>query len=148
MGTQINIDPQTGSLSVGGVRLEPLQSKSEAEPQIARFVRGERDHGNGHEWLYLGGLTFGGQQASLGLCFHDGRLEQASWSVQLPNAPMEGGWPTREAIDEEVTFVRTVLAQEGLAVDRFPIKFRWGEMWSSFDEKAFIASNGLRYRAA
>ena len=148
MGTQLTIDAQTGSLSVGGVRLQPLQSKSEVEGQTALLVKGSRDHGNGYEWLFLGGLTFGGQPASVDLCFHDGRLEQASWSVQLPDAPMEGGWPTREAIDKEVAFVRGTLAQYGLNIGDNPKKFSWGEAWSSFDAKGFLASNGLRYRAA
>lgn len=146
METQITIDPQTGTLGVGGVRLQPSQSKSEVEPQIAELVKGSRDHGNGYEWLYLDGLTFGGQPSSLGLCFHDGRLEQASWSVQLPGAPMEGGWPTREAIDDEITFVRDILTNQGLNVAKNPGKFSWGEAWSSFDAKGFIAHNGVRYR--
>jgi len=146
MGTEITIDPHTGILGVGDLRLRPLELKSEAEPQIAHLVKWSQDHGNGYEWLYLGWLTFGGQPASLGLCFHDGRLEQASWSVQLPDAPIEGGWPTREAIDREVAFVRKTLAQDGLSIGNNPNTFHWGEAWSSFDGKGSIASNGLRYR--
>ncbi len=69
----------------------------------------------------------------------------ASWSVQLPNAPMDGGWPTREAIDAEVSFVRDVLANEmSLRTGVTP----WGAVWSCFDPKGFLASNGLRYRPA
>lgn len=143
MEAQFTIDTQTGNLGVGDVWLRPLQSKLEVEPQVAQLVKSSRDHGNGFEWLYLTGLTFGGQPASVGLCFHLGRLEEASWSVQLPDAPMDGGWPTREAIDREVAFVRDALARAGLNA-----KFDWGEVWSSFDSKGFIASNGLRYRTS
>ena len=146
MGTQISIDEQTGHLGIGRIRLHPLQSKSEVEAQVLELVNGSRDHGNGYEWLYLAGLTFGDQPASLGLCFHGGRLKEVSWNVQLPNAPMVRDWPTREAIDEEVSFVRTFLAQEGLRIGDSPNRFGWGEAWSSFDAKGFIASNGLRYR--
>lgn len=146
MEPQITIDPQTGSLSVGRIRLEPLQSRSEIEPQIAELVRGSRDHGNGYEWLFLRGLSFGSQPAFVGLCFYDGRLEEASWSVELPHAPKEGGWPTRQAIDEEVAFVRRTLAKDGLNLGDSPNKFAWGEAWSNFDAKGFVASNGLRYR--
>lgn len=148
MGPQLTIDAETGSLGLGGVRLQSRQSRSEVEPQIASLVKGSRDHGNGYEWLYLGGLTFGGQPASVDLCFHDGRLERASWYVQLADAPMEGGWPTREAIDKEVAFVRATLAQFGLNIGGNREKFSWGEAWSSFDAKGFLASNGLRYRAS
>lgn len=146
MGTHFTIDPHTGSLGIGGVRLQPSQLKPEIEPHVAALVKGSRDHGNGYDWLYLEGLTFGGQPTSVGLCFHDGRLEQASWSVQFPDAPMDGGWPTRETIDKEIAFVRGILAQQGLNVSDHPNKFPWGEAWSSFDAKGFIASNGLRYR--
>ena len=143
MEVQFTIDPETGSLGVGDVWLQPLQSRSDVELQVAQLVTGLRDHGNGFEWLYLGGLTFGGQSASVGLCFHGGRLEQASWGVQLPEASMEGGWPTRDAIDKEVAFVRDILARGELIR-----KFGWGEVWSGYDAKSFIASNGLRYRTS
>ena len=148
MGTEITIDPLTGILGLGDARLRPLQSKSEVEPQIAQLLQGSRDHGNGYEWLYLSGLTFGRRPASAGLCFHAGRLEQASWNVQLVDAPMESGWPTREAIDEEIAFVRGILARGGLNIGDNPKKFHWGEAWSSFDAKGFLASNGLRYRTS
>ncbi|MBM3927437.1 MAG: hypothetical protein FJ335_03115 [Sphingomonadales bacterium] len=143
MDAQFTIDPQTGGLGVGDVRLRPLQLKSEVESQVAQWIESSRDHGNGFQWLYLARLTFGGQPASVGLCFRVERLERASWAVQLPDAPMEGGWPTREAIDSEVAFVRDALAREGLNAN-----FNWGEIWSSFDAKGFIASNGLRYRTS
>ncbi|WP_294297758.1 hypothetical protein [uncultured Sphingomonas sp.] len=143
MYAQFTIDPQTGSLGVGNVRLRPLQLRSEVEPQVAQWIESSRDHGNGFRWLYLARLTFGGQPAFVGLCFRVERLEQASWTVQLPDAPVEGGWPTREAIDSEVAFVREALARDGLNAN-----FNWGEVWSSFDAKGFIASNGLRYRTS
>ena len=67
-------------------------------------------------------------------------------AVELRDAPKDGGWPTRQAIDEEVAFVRGILTQDGLNIDDDPKKFNWGEAWSSFDAKGFLASNGLRYR--
>ncbi|WP_309753214.1 hypothetical protein [Novosphingobium sp.] len=146
MGIEITINPLTGSLGVGNVRLQPRQSKLEFEPQIALLLKGSRDHGNGHEWLYLEGLTFGGQTALLSLCLHFGQLEQASWSVQLPDAPMDGGWPARKAIDEEIAFVRRTLEEGGFHLSDGSLKFEWGELWSGFDAKGFLASSGLRYR--
>ena len=148
MGIQIKVDPQTGTMTVGGLLFEPLQAKSEIEQQIAQLITGTQDHGNGYEWLYLGGLTFGGQSATLSLCFHLGRLEQAGWSVNLPDAQTEGGWPTREAIDQEITFVRDTLLQDGFAINDGRLEFGWGEMWCGFDAKGFLASSGLRYSAS
>ncbi len=64
----------------------------------------------------------------------------------LPNAPAEGGWPTREAIDEEGAFVRRTLAKEGLSLGDSATAFAWGEVWSGFGPKGFLAGNGVRYR--
>jgi hypothetical protein len=147
METSINIDRRTGALSIGnGVRLEPFQSRADVEAQVGNWANGSLNHGNGYEWLYLRGLSFGGEPAALALCFHEGRLEQAQWSVMLSQASGEGGWPSREAIDEEVSFVRSILAKDGMKLRGGERNFNWGAMWSDFDPKGFLASNGLRYR--
>jgi hypothetical protein len=58
---------------------------------------------------------------------------------------MEGGWPTREAIDRELSFIRETLVRDmNIHTGQMP----WGEVWSSFDAKGFMAANGLRYRPA
>jgi len=144
MAAELWINRDTGEIRIGDlVSLQPNQIKGSIEPLMADLLEGSRDHGNGFEWLDLRRLTFGGQPAALSICFHDGRLEQASWSVQLPDAPTEGGWPTREAIDRELSFVRETLARDmNIHAGHMP----WGEVWSSFDEKGFMAANGLRYR--
>lgn len=146
MAAELRIDRNTGDIRIGDVTtLRPNQTKSSIEPMIANLLKGSRDHGNGFEWLDLRDLTFGGEPAGLSLCFHNGRLEQASWNVQLPGAPMESGWPTRDAIEHELLFVRGTLTQD---MNIQPGKMPWGEVWSSFDAKGFLAANGLRYRHA
>lgn len=149
MTLTFSIEPDSGSICIGPFRLSAFQPKAEIEPRIAHLVERSRDHGNGYAWLYLQGVSFGGQPAVLSLCFHLGRLEQAGWSVTLPNEADAGGWPSREAIDAEVAFVRDILgAQTGAGPKwRSPMSFGWGEMWSSFDPKADVASHGLRYRS-
>jgi len=143
---EITIDSQSGTFGIGNVTLEPQQIKSEVEKILSQLLKSQRDHSNGYEWLYLEGLTFGGEPTSAGLCFQDGKLEHVSWSVMLPDAPMEGDWPTREAIDAEVAFVRGVLARKGITVGERPQKYLWGEIWSTFDSKGFVAANGLRFK--
>jgi hypothetical protein len=140
----IAIDPDTGDIRIGdSVVLTPRQAFATIEAVVANWLTGSSDMGNGYAWLHLKGLTFGGHDAGLALCFHDGRFEQASWNVDLSGATQEEGWPTREAIDEEIAFVRRILAADmGLKTGGMP----WGEIWSSFDAKGFLASNGLRYR--
>ena len=57
----------------------------------------------------------------------------------------DSGWPTRNEIDAEVAFVRRTLADDmGIRIGPFP----WGEVWSSFDAKSFMAASGLRYHCA
>lgn len=144
MAHEISIDRATGSIGIGDVvLLKPHQWKDAIEPKLADMLAASRDHGNGYEWLNLRGLTFGGQPASLSICFHDDRFEQASWSVNLNDAPREAGWPTRDAIDKELSFVREALARD---MDIHTGQMPWGEVWSHFDAKGFMAANGLRYR--
>ena len=149
MTTSFSIDPDTGSICIGDrIRLEPCQSKASTQGQIEDWLVASQDHGNGYDWLHLDGLGFGGQPAALALCFNHGRLEQVSWSVLLPGASMQDGWPTREAIDDEIDFVRAALGEIGLMASGKSRTFAWGEVWSDFDPRGFLASHGLRYRIA
>lgn len=148
MAPAMVIDRRTGCIRLGAeVCLKPNQAREAIEPVGAAWLKGVRDLQNGYAWLNLQGLTFGGEETGLSLCFHDGRFESAAWSVHLPGAPMEGGWPTREAIDAEIAFVCRVLATMfGRKRETDRMRFLWGEVSSSFDEKGFLASNQIRYR--
>lgn len=144
MATAFSINRDTGTIRIGQVgSLAANQRKVEIMPDVSDLVAGSPDHGNGYDWVDLHNLTFGGQPAMLSLCFYDDLLKEARWSVQLPNASTEGGWPTRATIDAEIAFVRRALAEEmGIGAGTLS----WGEVWSSFDPKGFLAANGLRYR--
>lgn len=143
--TAFSIDPGTGAILLADHgALSPQKTKEAILAEISNLVSHRRGHANGYEWLHLGGLSFGGESATLAICFLDERLEEASWSVQIKDAPMEGGWPTREAIDSEISFVRRTLAKDGISLGQHD----WGEVWSSFDAQGFLAANGLRYRSA
>lgn len=146
MAAELWINRNSGDIRIGDlVLLQPNQSKSSIVPLVADLLVGSSDHRKGFEWLSLAGVTFGGQPARISICFHDGRLKQALWSVELPDAPSQGGWPTREAIDAEIAFVRRTLENEmGIGVG----SQSWGKVWSSFDQKGFLASNGLRYTSS
>ena len=61
---------------------------------------------------------------------------------------MDDGWPTRQAIEEELAFMRKALsAQLGIQLGKRDARFPWGRVWSTFDPKGFQASTGLRYEA-
>ena len=147
MEPEFFIDCQNGRFSVGGANtIGAGDTKVEVEAKSASLSREWKDGGNGYEWLNLQGLSFGGVPCGLAMCFHHGRLREASWSASLPGAELEGGWPTRKSIDEEIDFVRKTLKQQvrrdfQTGIEGFP----WGTMWSHFNAKGFLASNGLRY---
>jgi hypothetical protein len=64
----------------------------------------------------------------------------------LPNAKLDGGWPTREAINDEIAFVKEVFRDQ--LKRKFgdnTEQFKWGVAWSGFDSKGFKATAGIRY---
>jgi hypothetical protein len=74
-------------------------------------------------------------------------LEWVSFGVSLPDVQLEHGWPTRESSQIEVAFMNEffhVQLKKKAVFGR--IKMPWGVAWSSFDEKGFCASSGLRYK--
>jgi hypothetical protein len=146
MKVTFQIDPLSGSIHVGDVVLKPFEEKLKVDSKIGDYIAGSRDHQNGYQWLDLARLSFAGEAAALSICFFSGRLAEASWSVLLPNAPTEGGWPTMVAIDNEIAFVRRALRDRfGSDIDNGQCFTLWGTVWSCFDAKGFLASNGLCY---
>ena len=147
MAMVISIDPADGAIRIGdGVRLTAVQRRRQVAPLVAPWQSGERDFGNGYAWLDLNGFAFGGLPANLSLCFAFGRLEQASWGVRLPGQESGGGWPSAEAIDAEIAFVRAELERQlGLASIGDQMAFDWGVVWSLYDPKGGLPAHGLRY---
>lgn len=102
--------------------------------------------GNGYEWLSFHKVTLGKQPCGFAAGFNHGALTEVHFSVSLPDAKLEGGWPTREAIEEELAFVRSQLnAQLGTEPDAASTAFPWGTVWSMSDPKGFQANSGVRY---
>jgi len=147
MTIAISIDPADGALGIGdGISLTAFQRRQSVAPLVEAWQFGERDFGNGYSWLDLDGFTFGGLSANLSLCFAFGRLEQASWGVRLPGQESGGGWPSAEAIEEEIAFVRAELAEQlGVASIGDQMAFDWGVVWSQYDPKGGLPAHGLRY---
>lgn len=148
MNAELSIDPNTGAICIGDtVRLRAAQDKSSVEAIASQWVGGSRDLQNGYEWLQLHGLSFGRQPADLSLCFHDGKLTSAHWGASLPGATMEEGWPTQQAINQELKFVKRVLVTMlRTELTDGEIVFPWGTVWSRFDPKGFSASHGVSFR--
>jgi hypothetical protein len=106
------------------------------------------DHHNGYVWDMFRGLKFIGYPCGIAVCFHFDRLTEIHFGVSLPGAGLENGWPTREAIDQEVEFVRSTLSDVfSVSFESGSQRFKWGEVWSMFDQRGFMASSGIRYAA-
>jgi hypothetical protein len=142
------IDPTNGSVCIDGCTLVIAAglTKAMAAAGLSQFYHSNTDHKNGYEWLMFRGVRLGGRPAGFSLCFYLGKLTEIGLGASLPNAKSEGSWPTREAIDEEVAFMREELRHQldrpfRSGQERFP----WGVVWAEFDPTGFIASTGLRY---
>lgn len=144
----ISVDPADGSIRIQGCDLlvGAGLSKAEALTRLSKFLHSQIDHKNGYEWLNLRGISFGGYPAGLSLCFFDGRLQELRFGAGLSDES-RGKWPTRDAIDRQVSFVlaelRKQLARPFVSSSEH---FPWGIAWSAFDEKGYVASSGLRYK--
>ena len=147
MRFELSFERSTGALLLGSdVRLGVAESRTQAANSLASLIHRIRDLKNDYVWIDLRGLSFGGQTCAASFCFMSDRLHGASWSVSLPGAELEGGWPTRKAIDEEIAFVRRTLKQQlGRDFEQGREIFPWGTVFSVFDEKGFQAHNGLRH---
>lgn len=117
-----------------------------AADKLSQFYVSNIDHKNGYEWLRFNGVSYGGQPCGFSLCFLHGEMAIMNFGVSLPNMKLEDGWPTRETIDQEISFVRKEMAKQlGRTFQYGPERFSWGVAWSSFDAKGVCASAGLRY---
>ncbi len=147
MAFDLSIDRDTGTILIGtDISLGPGVGRDIAAMALAPLIHRERDLGNGYVWLDLAGLLFGGLPCAASLCFHDGKLRQMAWGVTPAGTASAGPWPTRAAIDDEIAFVRATTRRD-LVIDleRGDANFPWGTLWSRFDAKGYLASNGLRY---
>lgn len=148
MAPSIQVDLADGSVRVPdvGLVIRRGMSQTSADMMLPEFRKGAVDHGNGYSWSNFHGLSLGGMPCGLALGFHQGALMEVHLGVALPDVKLEGGWPTREAIDAEIAFVRKVFRDQ---LDREfgdkPEHFKWGVAWSGFDPKGFMATAGVRY---
>jgi hypothetical protein len=148
MTPSLTIDPADGSVYIEdcSLALSKGVGKAEVSAALAQFYHSSADYKNGYEWLRFQGVSFGGQPCGFAVCFHFGALTEIHIGVSLPNAELEGGWPTRRTIDQEVVFMRAELAKQlSRSFQHGRECFSWGEAWSTFDPKGFFASTGVRY---
>jgi len=142
------IDPTDGSVRIDGCKavIGAGLAKETAMAGLVQFYDSAMDMKTGYEWLKFRAVAFGRRPAGFGLCFYLGKLTEMRIGASLPNAKLEGGWPTGEALDEVVAFLRQELRRQ---LDR-PFRsaeelFGWGVVWADVDKKGGFADAGLRY---
>jgi hypothetical protein len=148
MASSIQLDLSDGAVRLLdlGLVIRPGIDQTSAETMLSEFRKGAVDHANGYSWLNFHRLTFGTMPCVLALGFRQGALTQINFGVVLPHVTLELGWPTREAIDDEISFVRSVFRDQlQREFGDKPEHFGWGVVWSGFDPKGFTATAGIRY---
>lgn len=147
MTPSVHVDVTNGSVNLGPQHtIRRGASQADLEAMLGEFKAGDVDYGNGSYWLYLQNLTFGEMPCQLALLFRKKRLTEIHFAVALPDAPVESGWPTFEAINDEIAFVRKVFHMQLKRKFRNKAeRFGWGEAWSSYDERGFRATAAIRY---
>ena len=151
MNTPFTLSFVDGSFQIQDcpARIAAGYSRVDAESDLAAFHNGGVNHQNGYEWVYLDGLSFDGESSAMSLCFYKGALSEVHWSVNLPGAELEDGWPTQRASDDEIAFVRSALARLSGKPDFSGSQvLSWGSVWSGFDAKGGVANSGVRYKTA
>ncbi len=148
MTAALAIERSTGAICVYSIeeRIVGGMSRDAAMTLLSRFYLGNIDHKNDYEWLSFGSMTINDIPAGMSLCFFKSSLKSVSFGVSLPDMQLEQNWPTRESSQREVAFMKAFLQEQlGKKSVRGGFAMPWGEAWSSFDEKGFCASSGLRY---
>lgn len=148
MNPALSIDPTDGSVRIDGcaVVIHAGLSSEEALADMSSFYCGTTDHKNGYVWMRFNGITLGGQPCELSICFYMNKLIELNWAVSLPTSRKNAGVPTRGAVDAEIHFVINTLSSMLSSIFWSGKKrFKWGEVWSTFDAREFAASSGLRY---
>lgn len=145
----LRIDPSSGDILLHGFE-QPVQAQLHADDFRSRFaslIEREWDHGNGYAWIGLNGsLRLQEMQASMSLCFFEGRLTQVMLSVALPDDEDEEGWPTEQTSLRHVSFLRRALGKQlGHDMASGRVELPWGTVWARFDIKGFMATAGVRY---
>lgn len=140
--------PDDGTIRISGCSFIIRNGLASAEAKVGlhEFHRSEFDHQNGYAWQMYQGFELDGASAGLALCFHLKKLTEIHVGVDLPNLKMESGWPTEEAIHQQIRFLQKALGKQLLRSFKHGHEdFPWGTAWARFDLKGFQATAGLRY---
>jgi len=143
MVSAFRIDPPTGHLVFPqlGVTLERM-SQWKAMPEELRKLAGpDRDKRTGWIWRSISSLEFQSHSVGLMLGYRSERLETLYFSLAGP------AWPTEAECRQEVqVLTKAMEAQLGVSLGtRGSAKFKWGNVYCSYDPKGGFTSAGINY---
>lgn len=148
MQLSLTISRVDGTISIDSIdyAIGKGTSKSVVESEFARLNKSHIEHGNGYEWITLGGISFGGIPSCLSLCFFLDAVQQVQIGVSILDVECADNWATRASSEREVEAVcRELGKQLDCDFSSGQVTFSWGTVWSVFDERSCHPSSGLRY---
>ena len=148
MDPAFTIDARTGDIHIEGCDFVIGAQTTRDEVLrvfVDRLVPNAETNAAGITWHTLRSLTFGGETASLSMCFGPDGLRSLSFGVGLPDPDLEDGWPTKKETQREITFVCRTLRDMWKRSFNGAATFPWGSVWASYDVFSNSSSAGLRY---
>ena len=151
MHPAFTIDARTGEIHIEGAAfvIGAQTTRDDVLRELAdRLEPNVKTMGAGITWHRLRSLSFGGEDASLSMCFGPaGDLQSISFGVSLPNPELENDWPTKKETQREIAFVCRTLRNMWQRSFNGAAAFPWGSVWASYDVFSHSSSMGLRYGA-
>jgi hypothetical protein len=100
-----------------------------------------------HQFLSFTKVTFGGQFASVSLCFYKETLEYVALNAIPPGWERHHNPPEIGEIEAEIAFIRMELRRQlGHSFQSGHVAFEWGDIWVGEDCKTGFPSTALRYK--
>jgi len=151
MDPAFTIDDRTGDVHIEGCAflIGARTTRDDVVRELAdRLEPDAKTNAASITWHRLRSLTFGGESASLSMCFGPRGLQSISFGVSLPNPALEDGWPTKQETQREIAFVCRTLRAMWKRSFNGAATFAWGSVWASYDVFSHSSSIGLRYGPA
>lgn len=147
------ISPENGEIRIDEIPLtiRPGLEKSEVIKKLHHCYVDSVNDEKGGEWITYSGFNFSGKSLSIILRFDQESLEPwVGFNLTPPDQSIEDEWPSREDIVNEVLFIRKTLGEKlnrpfDSSIHEGVENFKWGKVWSRFDEKSFMADSGIIY---
>lgn len=138
MVVPFGIEVESGSLLLGGARLEPFHDRAAATKEMGSLLPAFPFSPQ----MAIIDVEFGGEPASLSLIFREEKLAEIDLSLGMAK-----DWVLGPEAEREVSFVHEVLSRDHrISVGDFVAQFQWGAVFS-YVGRGGGPHHGLKYGA-